>query len=149
VGVRYSVPVQTGPGAHLVPYKMGTGIKRPRRGVNHPTPSSAEVKVRVELHLYTPSGPSRPLLWRTSLLRLTSTSLSNSNLNLCFQHDIASDPLIPCVEHSSFMNLRAAQLDTKFLAFYATATMSTTASNKVVCKDVKIILIFTERYCYL
>jgi hypothetical protein len=34
------------------------GLKRPGRGVNHPSPSSAEVKERVELYLYTPSVPS-------------------------------------------------------------------------------------------
>jgi hypothetical protein len=31
-------------------------------GVDHPPPSSAEVKERVELFLYTPSGPSWPVL---------------------------------------------------------------------------------------
>jgi hypothetical protein len=35
-----------------------SGVKRPERGVKHPTPPSAEVKERVELHLYSPSGPS-------------------------------------------------------------------------------------------
>ena len=38
------------------------GIKRPRRGLNHPPPSSAEVKERVETHRYSPSGPSWPVL---------------------------------------------------------------------------------------
>jgi hypothetical protein len=38
------------------------GIKRPGHGVDHPPPSSAEVKERVELYLYSPSGPSWPLL---------------------------------------------------------------------------------------
>jgi hypothetical protein len=38
------------------------GVKRPGRGVNHLPPSSAEVKERVELHLYSPSGPSWPVL---------------------------------------------------------------------------------------
>jgi hypothetical protein len=56
-----SAPVQTGPGAHPVSYTMGTasfpGIKRPRSGVDH-TPSSAEVKERVQLYIYSPSGPS-------------------------------------------------------------------------------------------
>ena len=33
-------------------------VKRPGRGVNHPHPSSAEVKERVELYVYFPSGPS-------------------------------------------------------------------------------------------
>jgi len=31
--------------------------KRPGRGVYHPSPSSAEVKERVELYLYSPFGP--------------------------------------------------------------------------------------------
>jgi len=46
--VRFSAPVQTGPGAHPVPYTMGTGsfpgVKRPGRGVDHPPPPSDEVK---------------------------------------------------------------------------------------------------------
>ena len=33
-------------------------VKRPGRGVNHPPPSSAEIKERVELYLYSPSGSS-------------------------------------------------------------------------------------------
>jgi hypothetical protein len=55
---RYSAPVQTGPEAHPASYTMGTGsfpgVKQPRRGVDHPTTSSAEVKERVELYLYSP-----------------------------------------------------------------------------------------------
>jgi hypothetical protein len=41
---------------------MGTGSfprnKCPGSGVDHPTPSSAEVKERVQLYFYSPSGPS-------------------------------------------------------------------------------------------
>jgi hypothetical protein len=33
------------------------GVKQPGRGVNHQLPSSAEVKERVELYLYSPWGP--------------------------------------------------------------------------------------------
>jgi len=55
-GARFSAPVQTGPGAHPASYTMGTGsflgVKRPGRGVDHPHPSSAKVKERVELYLY-------------------------------------------------------------------------------------------------
>ena len=40
------------------------GIKRCGRGLNHPPPSSAEVKERVELYLYSASGPSRSVLRR-------------------------------------------------------------------------------------
>jgi hypothetical protein len=39
-GARFSTPIQTDPGAHLVFYTMGTGsftwVKRPGRGIDHP-----------------------------------------------------------------------------------------------------------------
>ena len=41
------------------------GVKRPGRGFDHPLTSSTEVKERVELYLYSPSGPSWPVLGRT------------------------------------------------------------------------------------
>ena len=51
---------------HPASYKMGTwsllGVKWSGRGVDHPPPSSVEVKERVELHLYSPSGPLWPVL---------------------------------------------------------------------------------------
>jgi len=62
VGARFSATIQTRSGAHQASYTMGTGsfpvAKRPGRGVGHPQESSAEVKERVELYLYSPSGPS-------------------------------------------------------------------------------------------
>jgi hypothetical protein len=66
---RHSASIQTGREAHSASYKMGTGspsrgVKRPGRGVNHPLPSSAEVKERVELYLRSPSGPSWTVLGR-------------------------------------------------------------------------------------
>ena len=61
-GARFSANVQTIAGAYPVSYTMGAGsfpgVKRPGRGVDHPPPSSVEVKERVELYLYSPSGPS-------------------------------------------------------------------------------------------
>jgi hypothetical protein len=48
------------------PITMGTGscpgVKRPGRGVDHPTPSRAEVEGRVELYICSPSGPSWPVV---------------------------------------------------------------------------------------
>jgi len=62
VEARFSAPIQTGPGAHPASYTRGTGsfpgVKQPGCGVDHPPLSSAEVKERVELHLYSPFGPS-------------------------------------------------------------------------------------------
>ena len=64
---RFSARVQTGPGTHPASYTIGTGsfpgVKRPGRGVDHPPRSSAEVKERVELYLYTSFGPSWPVIW--------------------------------------------------------------------------------------
>jgi hypothetical protein len=72
VGARFSAHVQTGPGAYPAYCRMGTGsfpgVKRPGRGVDHPPTSSAEVKERVELYLYSTSGPSWPVIGRTSPL---------------------------------------------------------------------------------
>jgi len=55
-GARFSAPVQTGPGAHPASYTMGSEsfleLKWPGRGVDHPLPSIAEVKERVELYLF-------------------------------------------------------------------------------------------------
>jgi len=74
-GARFSATVQTGPGAHPASYTMCTasfpGLKRPGRGVGHPSPSSAEVKGRVELYIFSPFGPSWTVLGWPLSLRLT------------------------------------------------------------------------------
>ena len=58
LGGDFSAFVQTGPGAHPASYTMGTGlypgVKRPKLDLNHPLPSSAEVKERLELYLNLP-----------------------------------------------------------------------------------------------
>ena len=62
VEARYSAPVQTGCGDHPASYTVGTRsfpeVKRPGHGVDHPPPSSAEVKERVELYISSPAEPS-------------------------------------------------------------------------------------------
>ena len=69
IGTKLSAPT------HPASYKTGTGsfpgVKRPEHGVNHPPPSSAEVKERVELYLHSLSGPSWPVLGRTLPLPFT------------------------------------------------------------------------------
>jgi hypothetical protein len=54
----------TQPPIQWVP-RLFPGVKRPGRGVDHPPSSSATVKERVQLYLYSPSGPSWPVLGRT------------------------------------------------------------------------------------
>ena len=48
-------PIQWVPG-------LSWGVKRQGRGDDHLPPSSAEVKERVELYLYSPIGPSWPVI---------------------------------------------------------------------------------------
>ena len=61
-GARISAPVQKCRGSHPASCKMGTGplagVKRTGHGVDHPPPSSAEVKETVELYLYSASESS-------------------------------------------------------------------------------------------
>ena len=61
LGVRFFAPVQTDPGTHLASYTVSTGsfpgVKRPGRGADHAPLSSTEVEGRVELYIYSPSGP--------------------------------------------------------------------------------------------
>jgi len=60
--VIFYAPFQTGPGAHPAPRTIGTGsflgVKWSGSGVDHTPLSNAEVRERVELYLYSPSGPS-------------------------------------------------------------------------------------------
>jgi hypothetical protein len=64
-------PSHTGPGAQPASFLYNgyrvsfPGVKRPGRGVDHPPSSSARVKERVELYLYSPSGHSWPVPGRT------------------------------------------------------------------------------------
>jgi hypothetical protein len=62
VRARFSAPAQTSPGSHPLSYTMGTEsfpkVRESGRGANHPPTSSTEVKRRVQLYFYSPSGPS-------------------------------------------------------------------------------------------
>ena len=56
VVVKFSAPVQTGPGTHPASYTVITrlfpGVKWLGRGINYAPPSSAKVEERVEQYLY-------------------------------------------------------------------------------------------------
>jgi len=60
VRAKFFASIQTGYEAHPTSYTMGTGsflgVKRPGRGVDHRLSSSAEVKERIELYLYSSLG---------------------------------------------------------------------------------------------
>ena len=63
----FSAPVQTGFGAHPASYKMVSfpRVKRLGRGLNHPLPSSLQVKEKVAVNLYSHCAPSWPALGQT------------------------------------------------------------------------------------
>jgi len=66
VGARFCAPIQTSPEAHPASYTIGTGsflgVKWPGHGVDHSPPTSTEVKGRVNVYIYSPSGPSSPVV---------------------------------------------------------------------------------------
>jgi hypothetical protein len=61
MGRDFPHPSKLALGPHPASYAVGTGsfpgVKRLGCGVDHPTPSSADVKERVEPYLCSPSGP--------------------------------------------------------------------------------------------
>ena len=61
------------------------GGKAAGRGVNHPPTSNAEVKERVELYIYSVSGPSWPVLERTLLFTFTllQTGVHINSFRIC------------------------------------------------------------------
>jgi hypothetical protein len=52
----------TQPPIQWIPGLFPEGVKRPGHGVDHQPPSNAEVKERVKLYLFSPSGPSWPVI---------------------------------------------------------------------------------------
>ena len=67
---------------------MGTGsfsrIKRPRCGADHPPPFKCRRHERVGLYLYSPSGPSWPVIGRTFTV-CSMSSLTVTTLNLRYK----------------------------------------------------------------
>ena len=72
---------------------------RPAVGPTHPLPSSAEVKERLELFLYSPFGPSWPFLGRIYLLPLLYMSSARHcpKVCKCTLAWLNIPPLLPCL----------------------------------------------------
>ena len=69
------------------------GVKRPGHGIDHPPPSNAEVKERVELYLYSPSGPSWPVPGWPLPLPLHGKTYSTKQLTTSPPHFSSTDNL--------------------------------------------------------
>jgi hypothetical protein len=66
MGAIFSAPARTDSEAHPASYTIGTGcfpgVKRRGRGVDRQPQFNSEVKERVQLYLYSPFGPSWPVM---------------------------------------------------------------------------------------
>jgi hypothetical protein len=77
---RFSVPIQTDPGAHSASCTKGYRVsflcvKRPGCYLDHQTPFSAEFKEKIDLYLYSLCGPSWSVLrWTCTLVRISFIS---------------------------------------------------------------------------
>jgi len=97
VEARFSVPVQTGPGAHPTSYTIGAGsfpgVKRPGRGVDHSPHLAPRLKERVKLYLYSLRAYvacSRLNFTFTFTLRSGDVS-KNCNLKHTQSHSVVTD----------------------------------------------------------
>ena len=101
-GARLSGTVQTGSGTHPASYTTVSGsllgVKRPGRDADHPHPSSAEVKERVEPYLYSLCAPSWPVLrWPLPLLSWPLVVLYSVMTSLGLQQIISHCPVMPYI----------------------------------------------------
>jgi hypothetical protein len=112
------------------------GVKRSGRGVDHPPPSSAEVKERVELYLYSPSRPSWPVLGRTLpfYLFLPLQGHKQLHLHVCSKGLWPGTPAARCTTLEFWHNLPF------FLVF-------TNLSNETEFLQ-KIITLIKQQPCY-
>jgi hypothetical protein len=107
VKARFSAPVQTVPGAHPASYTVGTGsfaeggggVKRIGRGVGRTPSSSGEVKERVELYLYSPSGPSWPVVWWTFCLITTGNLYGSHLVVVCSANELYKNKFADQYQH--------------------------------------------------
>ena len=80
MGKRFSAPVQNGPGTHPASYSRVPDLfPRGQSGLG-------VVKERIELHLYSLSGSSLPVLGRTIYAKSNRHHLVHNYRNLKIQH---------------------------------------------------------------
>ena len=104
MGARFSVPIPTGPGVHPASCTMGTGsfpeAKRLGRFVEHTTPSSVEVKERVDLYLHSSSVPPWQVIGQLNLyLYLFPSPILRSKITSTERPPLKSVPLPRSTNH--------------------------------------------------
>ena len=67
------------PTVYIVVTRSFPGVKQSKRGFEHPPPSITKVKERVEVHLYSLSGPLWSVLVQTITIPFTDITVSNIN----------------------------------------------------------------------
>jgi len=93
IGAIFTVPVHTSPGAHLAYRTIGTGsvyqvVKQPGHSIDHPP--HLVLTERVELYLYSLSGPSWPVLGRTLPLPLLIQEFTNRRRQACVATELCT-----------------------------------------------------------
>jgi len=104
---RWGWDFSHGHGANPSPYTMDTGIfsgvKRQGRGLDHPPPSSAEVKKKVELYLYSTFGRSWPVVGWTffTFIQNTITCYLIEELSyISFTRPAQRDSICSCIQRN-------------------------------------------------
>ena len=109
---------------------MGTGsfpgVKRPERGADHPHPSKCRGHERVELYLYSPSGPLCPVIGRT----FTFTWIYYKNFG--FSQEL-EDRLNPKQNGDAQSQAASSYTQIQGEAFFKVASWSACMLSKVSC----------------
>ena len=98
-----------------------SGVKRPGRGVDHPRPSNAEVKERVELYLNSFSGPSWSILGRTLPLSYTLNERLGGPLSRCGRFREQTNSLGPYYTSVQNVAIDGSKIATEELCCLSTA----------------------------
>jgi hypothetical protein len=117
------------------------GVKLQGNGVEHPSPSSAEVKERVELYLYSPSLPSWQVIGQNVPLTLGTLIVINEG-----GKELGEDCFIVLIFAVITTNTTAAAASAAVAAAKAAAaaitkTTTTTTTTKTMMTTMMIIII--------
>jgi hypothetical protein len=88
------------------PVRVIPGVGWPEHGGNHPLRSKAQVKERIELYLYYPSGSSWHVVWRTSpVLTLRRRKDQDNNRNTSRTVISIFSPCLYCISYYHMSSL--------------------------------------------
>ena len=137
VGSRFSAPILQSSSVTRAPlssklgYKVSClGVRRPGRVVDRPSPLSAEVKERVEVYLYSPSGFLWLVLAWNAAMNWKRCSINCALINCFFPY--VGSTYWRCLRKLLSYNMRCTEVSENQTASIFSVTKATHSYNKLV-----------------